>query len=209
MRRAAAPTGEKRLRPDLRVDVAAAEAEFSKSPDFSRVSMPPGFPDALRRTGKRFLKEFHSRLQTFENDEIAHRWSSSNARSHPPARRRPLASGGDRLDVHRTSCSRSGSSTRLVWQRLRTRPRRFGPRPGPSLRELAANRESLVATHLSFPVRLPCGGRRRRLSFGTGPLGVLTAGIMSRYPTSEPTGRPDNGYSCGSKEATGYGENLP
>src|SRR5262249_40751489 len=25
------------------------------------------------------------------------------------------------------------------------------------------------------PVRLPCGGRRRRLSLGTGPLGVLTA----------------------------------
>ena len=40
---------------------------------------------------------------------------------------------------------------RLV-QRLRTRPRGSGPRPGPSFpRELAANRESLVATHLSFP----------------------------------------------------------
>jgi hypothetical protein len=38
------------------------------------------------------------------------------------------------------------------------------------LRELAANRHSPVV-----PVRLPCGGRRRRLSLGTGPLGVLTA----------------------------------
>src|SRR5215467_13757174 len=37
-----------RLRPDLRVHLAAAEAEFWESPDFSRVSMPPGFPDALR-----------------------------------------------------------------------------------------------------------------------------------------------------------------
>ena len=36
-----------RLRPDLRIHVAAAEAEFWASPDFSRVSMPPGFPDAL------------------------------------------------------------------------------------------------------------------------------------------------------------------
>ena len=44
-----------RLRPDLRVHVAAAEADFWASPDFSRVSMPPGFPDALRRTAKRFL----------------------------------------------------------------------------------------------------------------------------------------------------------
>ncbi len=37
-----------RLRPDLRVHLAAAEAKFWESPDFSRVSMPPGFPDALR-----------------------------------------------------------------------------------------------------------------------------------------------------------------
>ena len=63
---------KERLRPDLRVHLAAAEAEFWESPDFSRVSMPPGFPDALRRTGKRFLKEFHSQLRTFENEyEVA------------------------------------------------------------------------------------------------------------------------------------------
>ena len=47
-----------RLRPDLRVHLAAAEAEFWASPDFSRVSMPPGFPDALRRAAKRFLNEY-------------------------------------------------------------------------------------------------------------------------------------------------------
>ena len=56
-----------RLRPDLRVHVAAAEAEFWASPDFSRVSMPPGFPDALRSTAKRFLDAYPrslSRLST-------------------------------------------------------------------------------------------------------------------------------------------------
>src|SRR5262245_31554340 len=63
---------KERLRPDLRVHVAAAEAEFWESPDFSRVSMPPGFPDALRRTGKRFLNEFRGKLRTFENEyEVA------------------------------------------------------------------------------------------------------------------------------------------
>ena len=63
---------KERLRPDLRVHLAAAEAKFWESPDFSRVSMPPGFPDALRRTGKRFLKEYHSQLRTFENEyEVA------------------------------------------------------------------------------------------------------------------------------------------
>jgi hypothetical protein len=45
-----------RLGPDLRVHLAGAEAKFWESPDFSRVSMPPGFPDALRRTAKRFLR---------------------------------------------------------------------------------------------------------------------------------------------------------
>ena len=47
-----------RLRPDLRIHVAAAETKFWESPDFSHVSMPPGFPDALRRTAKRFLQEY-------------------------------------------------------------------------------------------------------------------------------------------------------
>ena len=44
------------LRSDLRVHVAAAEVKFWASPDFSRTSMPPGFPDALRRAAKRFLR---------------------------------------------------------------------------------------------------------------------------------------------------------
>ena len=59
---------KERLRPDLQVHVAAAEAEFWESPDFSRVSMPPGFPDALRRTGKRFLKEYSSQIRPFETE---------------------------------------------------------------------------------------------------------------------------------------------
>src|SRR5262245_6294156 len=55
-----------RLRPDLRVHLAAAEVEFWASPDFSRVSMPPGFPDALRRAAKRFLNEYQSQLRPFQ-----------------------------------------------------------------------------------------------------------------------------------------------
>ena len=39
---------KERLRRDLRVHVAAAEAKFWESPDFSRAVMPAGFPDALR-----------------------------------------------------------------------------------------------------------------------------------------------------------------
>ena len=62
-----------RLRPDLRIHVAAAETRFWEAPDFSLVSMPPGFPDALRRTAKRFLHEYQSQLRTFdEKHEVAH-----------------------------------------------------------------------------------------------------------------------------------------
>src|SRR5499426_3880873 len=56
---------KERLRPDLRIHAAAAETKFWEAPDFSHVSMPPGFPDALRQTAKRFLHEYQSRLQTF------------------------------------------------------------------------------------------------------------------------------------------------
>jgi glyoxylase-like metal-dependent hydrolase (beta-lactamase superfamily II) len=44
-----------RLRPDLRIHVAAAELQFWESPDFSRVVMPNGFPDALRRAARKFV----------------------------------------------------------------------------------------------------------------------------------------------------------
>jgi glyoxylase-like metal-dependent hydrolase (beta-lactamase superfamily II) len=75
-----------RLRPDLRVHLAAAEAEFWASPDFSLVSMPPGFPDALRRAAKRFLNEYRGQLQPFEREyEVAPGARSSHRRAHPRA----------------------------------------------------------------------------------------------------------------------------
>src|SRR6202048_1947697 len=57
-----------RLRPDLRVHLAAAEAKFWESPDFSRVSLAAGVPDAVRRTAKRFLKEYDRQVQPFETE---------------------------------------------------------------------------------------------------------------------------------------------
>src|SRR5262249_26885558 len=55
-----------RVHPDLRIHVAAAELKFWESPDFSRVSMPQGFPDALRRAAKRFVDEYRRHLRPFE-----------------------------------------------------------------------------------------------------------------------------------------------
>ena len=62
-----------------------------------------------------------------------------------------------------------------VVERLRTRPRGGGPRPGLSFAGAGGNRRAAGGHSLVVPVRLRCGGRRRRLSLGTGLLGVLTA----------------------------------
>jgi glyoxylase-like metal-dependent hydrolase (beta-lactamase superfamily II) len=89
---------KERLRTDLRVHVAAAEAEFWESPDFSRVSMPPGFPDALRRTGKRFLKEYTASCgRSRTSMKWRREWSSNAPAATPPGTAwsawRPAATG--------------------------------------------------------------------------------------------------------------------
>src|SRR6201988_3397007 len=61
-----------RLRPDLRIHVAAAEIKFWESPEFSHALMPAGFPDALKRAAKRFVNDYRSRLRPFEEErEVA------------------------------------------------------------------------------------------------------------------------------------------
>ncbi|HMJ27207.1 MAG TPA: MBL fold metallo-hydrolase, partial [Xanthobacteraceae bacterium] len=87
---------KEQLRPDLRIHVAAAEVKFWEAPDFSRVSMPPGFPDALRRTAKRFVKEYGSQLRTFEEKyEVAPGVVVTRTGGHTPGHSVVhLASGG-------------------------------------------------------------------------------------------------------------------
>ena len=144
---------KERLRPDLRVHVAAAEAEFWEAPDFSRVSMPPGFPDALRRTGKRFLKEFSSQLRTFENQyEVAPGVVVQRTGGHTPGHSVVrLASGGDRLTFAGDAVFQVGFEHPDWYNGFEHDPEEAARVRVRLLRELAANRESLVATHLSFP----------------------------------------------------------
>jgi glyoxylase-like metal-dependent hydrolase (beta-lactamase superfamily II) len=141
------------LRPDLRVHVAAAEAEFWQSPDFSRVSMPPGFPDALRRTGKRFLNEYQSQLRTFENEyEVAPGVVVQRTGGHTPGHSVVrLASGGDRLTFAGDAVFEVGFEHPDWYNGFEHDPEEAARVRVRLLRELAANRESLVATHLSFP----------------------------------------------------------
>jgi glyoxylase-like metal-dependent hydrolase (beta-lactamase superfamily II) len=126
-----------RLGPDLRIHVAAAETKFWESPDFSHVSMPPGFPDALRRTAKQFLHEYQSQLRTFEEKhEVAPGVLVTLTGGHTPGHSVVrLASGGDRrrpANVRRRRRVPGRVRAPRLVQRLRTRPRGGGPRPGAS-----------------------------------------------------------------------------
>jgi glyoxylase-like metal-dependent hydrolase (beta-lactamase superfamily II) len=142
-----------RLRPDLRIHVAAAEVEFWASPDFSRVSMPPGFPDALRRTAKRFLNEYGNQLRLFEAEYevtpgVIARRTGGHTPGHSVVR---LASGGDRLTFVGDAVFQVGFEHPEWHNGFEHDPVEAARVRVDLLRELAANRESLVATHLSFP----------------------------------------------------------
>ena len=62
------------LRPDVRVHLAAAEAEFWESPDFSRTVIHGArFPEALRTTASRFLNEYRGHLRPSRRTTRCHR----------------------------------------------------------------------------------------------------------------------------------------
>jgi glyoxylase-like metal-dependent hydrolase (beta-lactamase superfamily II) len=141
------------LRPDLRIHVAAAELKFWESPDFSRAVMPPGFPDALRRAAKRFVSLYHNQLRPFQEQyEVApgvvvHR-TGGHTPGHSVVR---LASGGDRLTFAGDAVFQVGFD-RPDWHNgFEHDPEEAARVRIRLLRELAATREPLVATHLSFP----------------------------------------------------------
>ncbi len=142
-----------RLRSDLRINLAAAEAKFWASPDFSRVSMPPGFPDALRRAAKRFLNEYHSQMRPFETEhEVVPGVLVTRTGGHTPGHSVVrLASGGDRLTFAGDAVFQVGFEHPDWYNGFEHDPEEAARVRIRLLRELAANRESLVGTHLSFP----------------------------------------------------------
>jgi glyoxylase-like metal-dependent hydrolase (beta-lactamase superfamily II) len=115
--------------------------------------MPPGFPDALRRTGKRFLKEYASQMRTFENEyEVAPGVLVTRTGGHTPGHSVVrLASGGDRMTFAGDAVFQVGFEHPDWYNGFEHDPEEAARVRVRLLRELAANRESLVATHLSFP----------------------------------------------------------
>jgi glyoxylase-like metal-dependent hydrolase (beta-lactamase superfamily II) len=142
-----------RLRPDLRVHVAAAEAEFWESPDFSHTAMPAGVPDALRSAATRFLDEYRSQLRPFETEYevapgvLAHR-TGGHTPGHSVVR---LASGGDRLTFAGDAVFQVAFEHPEWFNGFEHDPEEAARVRVRLLQELASTREALVATHLPFP----------------------------------------------------------
>src|SRR5262249_14815605 len=107
----------------------------------------------LRRTARRFLNEYRSRLRPFEAEyEVAPgvvvRRTGGHTPGHSVVR---LASGGDRLTFAGDAVFAVGVDHPQGYHGLRHHPHEAARVRVRLLRELAATGEALVATHLSFP----------------------------------------------------------
>ncbi|WP_183739083.1 MBL fold metallo-hydrolase [Rhizobium sp. BK196] len=144
---------KERLRPDLRIHVAAAEVKFWESPDFTHVNMPPGFPDALRAAAKRFAEDYRSNLRTFEDEhEVAPGVVVSRTGGHTPGHSVVrVASGKDRLMFAGNAVFAVGFEHPEWYNGFEHDPEEAARVRVRLLRELAETGELLVATHMPFP----------------------------------------------------------
>lgn len=144
---------KERLRPDLRIHVASAEANFWESPDFSHTEMPAPVPPALRAIATRFLDEYRSHIHTFESEyDIAPGVHVERTGGHTPGHSVVrLASGEDRLTFAGDAVFAPGFDNPQWHNGFEHDPEESVRVRVRLLRELAATGESLVATHLPFP----------------------------------------------------------
>jgi glyoxylase-like metal-dependent hydrolase (beta-lactamase superfamily II) len=144
---------KQQLRPDLQIHVAAAEIKFWEAPDFSQVSMPDGFPDALRATAKRFAKEYRSQLRLFEDEhEVAPGVVIHRTGGHTPGHSIVhLTSGGDRLTFAGDLVFAVGFEHPDWHNGFEHYPEEAARARTSLLRELAETGGLLVATHMPFP----------------------------------------------------------
>jgi glyoxylase-like metal-dependent hydrolase (beta-lactamase superfamily II) len=142
-----------RLRPDLQIHVAAAEVKFWESPDFTRTSMPQGFPDALRAAAKQFTKVYHNHLRRFDEEHevapgVVVRRTGGHTPGHSVVR---VTSGGDALTFAGDAVFTVGFDHPDWHNGFEHDPEEASRVRVRLLRELAKTGEMLVATHMPFP----------------------------------------------------------
>lgn len=141
-----------RLSPGVPIHLAAAEAGFWSSPDFSRNTFG-GFPDVLRSAEERFVDVYRSQLRPFEKEyEVAPGVvicrTGGHTLGHSVVR---LASGGDRLTFLGDAVF-PNHFDHPDWHNAFDHDPEEAVRVRVSLlRELAETGELLVAAHLPFP----------------------------------------------------------
>jgi len=142
-----------RLRPDLRVHLAAAEAEFWVAPDFSRTVMPAPVPDVLRSTATKFLEVYRNQLRPFESEyEVAPGVMICRTGGHTPGHSIVrLESRGERLTFAGDAVFQPGFDNPEWHNGFEHDPEESARVRVRLLKELAASGEQLVATHLPFP----------------------------------------------------------
>lgn len=144
---------KEQLRQDLRIHVAAAEIAFWESPDFTRASMPPGFPDALRSAAKRFVKEYQNHLRPFDEEYqvapgVVVRRTGGHTPGHSVVR---VASAGEALTFAGDAVFAVGFDHPDWHNGFEHDPEEAARVRVRLLTELAETGEMLVATHLPFP----------------------------------------------------------
>lgn len=142
-----------RLRPDVRIHVAATEVAFWEAPDFTHTSMPSPVPDVLRSTAAQFMQQFHSKVRTFEDEhEVAPGVVVKLTGGHTPGHSVVyVTSGGEKLTF-------AGDALFPVAFEHPDWHNGFEHDPEESvrvrvrlMREAAESGELFVATHLPFP----------------------------------------------------------
>jgi glyoxylase-like metal-dependent hydrolase (beta-lactamase superfamily II) len=144
---------KEKLRPDVRIHVAASEVAFWQSPDFSRTVMPPPIPDVLRATAKQFLANYGSKLVQFdEEQQVAPGVVARRTGGHTPGHCVVRVSSGSEALTFAGDALFPVAFDHPEWQNG------FEHDPEEAVnvrlglfRDLAATGELLVATHLSFP----------------------------------------------------------
>ncbi|MDF6018391.1 MBL fold metallo-hydrolase [Streptomyces sp. JH34] len=142
-----------RLRRDLRVHLAAAEAEFWEAPDFSRTAMPAPVPEVLRTTAARFLDVYRGQLQPFETErEVAPGVLIKRTGGHTPGHSIiRLESGGQRLTFAGDAIFQCGFDQPNWFNGFEHDPEESARVRMGLLKEMAATGEHLMASHLPFP----------------------------------------------------------
>ena len=144
---------KRKLRPDVRIHVAAIEVDFWASPDFTYTAMPAPVPDVLRATAQQFVALYQDNLHTFDDEhEVAPGVVAKLTGGHTPGHSVVyVTSGGERLTF-------AGDALFPVAFEHPEWHNGFEHDPEESVRvrlrlmnEAAASGELFVATHLPFP----------------------------------------------------------